>query len=216
VRIYADRAGTSLRQFVTDVVVVGWLAFWVWASIWVYDKVSNLAVPGQKIESAGTGMAGGLSDAGHKVGGVPAVGGSLAAPFDKAAGAAHALADAGRAQQAAVHNLAITLVALVLFVPVGLVVFGYLPVRLRWMRRASLAVALRQRATGRDLLALRALTRQPLRRLVAIHPDPATAWRDHDTKALDSLAALELRTLGLRGWPPDADAAAAAATRVAG
>jgi len=32
----------------------------------------------------------------------------------------------------------------------------------------------------------------------------------------DSLAALELRTLGLRGWPPDADAAAAAATRVAG
>jgi len=79
-----------------------------------------------------------------------------------------------------------------------------------------IAVALRQRATGRDLLALRALTRQPLRRLVAIHPDPATAWRDHDTKALDSLAALELRTLGLRGWPPDADAAAAAATRVAG
>ena len=215
-RIYADRAGTSLRQFVTDVVVVAWLAFWVWASIWVYDKVSNLAVPGQKIESAGTGMASGLSDAGDKVGSVPAVGGSLSAPFDKAAGAANALADAGRAQQAAVHNLAITLVVLVLVVPVGLVVFGYLPVRLRWMRRASLAVALRQRATGRDLLALRALTRQPLRRLVAIHPDPATAWRDHDTKALDSLAALELRTLGLRGWPPDADAAAAAATRVAG
>jgi hypothetical protein len=216
VRIYADRPGTSLRQFVTDLIVVAWLAFWVWASIWVYDKVSNLAVPGQKIESAGTGMAGGLSDAGNKVGSVPAVGGSLSAPFDKAAGAANALADAGRAQQAAVHNLAITLVALVLVVPVGLVVFGYLPVRLRWMRRASLAVALRQRATGRDLLALRALTRQPLRRLVAIHPDPATAWRDHDTKALDSLAALELRTLGLRGWPPDADAAAAAAARVAG
>jgi hypothetical protein len=216
VRIYADRAGTSLRQFVNDVVVVAWLAFWVWASIWVYDKVSKLAVPGQKIESAGTGMAGGLSDAGDKVGGVPAVGGALSAPFDKAAGAANALADAGRAQQAAVHNLAITLVALVLVVPVGLVVFGYLPRRLRWMRRASLAVALRERATGRDLLALRALTRQPLRRLVAIHPDPATAWRDHDTKALDSLAALELRTLGLRARPPDADAAAAAATRVAG
>ena len=214
-RIYADRAVTSLRQFVTDVVMVGWLAFWVWASIWVYDKVSNLAVPGQKIENAGTGMAGGLSDAGDKVGSVPAVGGALAAPFDRAAGAAGALADAGRAQQAAVHNLAVALVALVLVVPVGLVVFGYVPLRLRWMRRASLAVALRERATGRDLLALRALTRQPLRRLLAIHPDPATAWRDHDTKALDSLAALELRTLGLRGWPPDADAAAAAATRVA-
>jgi hypothetical protein len=215
VRIYADRAGTTLRQFIADLIVVAWLAFWVWASIWVYDKVSNLAVPGKKIENAGTGMAGGLSDAGNKVGSVPAVGGSLSAPFDRAADAANALADAGRAQQAAVHNLALALVALILVVPLGLALLGYLPLRLRWMRRASLAVALRQRATGRDLLALRALTRQPLRRLLAIHPDPATAWRDHDTKALNSLAALELRTLGLRGWPPDADAAAAAATRVA-
>jgi hypothetical protein len=214
VRIYADRAGKSLRQFITDVVVVAWVAFWVWASIWVYDKVSSLAVPGQKIENAGTGIAGGLSDASDQVGGVPAIGDSLSAPFDNAAAAANALAEAGRAQQAAVHNLALTLVALVLVVPLGLVLFGYVPLRLRWMRRASLAVALRQRATGRDLLALRALTRQPLRRLVAIHPDPATAWRDHDTRALDSLAALELRTLGLRGWPPEADAAAANATRV--
>src|SRR5262245_18445995 len=215
-RLYADRAGKGLRQFLTDMVVIAWLAVWVWASVWVYDKVSKLAVPGQKIENAGTGMAGGLSDAGDKVGGVPAVGNSLSAPFDRAAGAANALADAGRAQQDAVHHLAIALVALVLVVPVGLVVFGYVPLRVRWMRRASLALALRQRATGRDLLALRALTRQPLRRLVAIHPDPATAWRDHDTTALDSLASLELRTLGLRGFPPDADAAAAAATRVAG
>ncbi len=213
--MYADRAGRGLRQFVTDVIVVAWLAFWVWASIWVYDKVSALAVPGQKIENAGIGMASGLSDAGNKVGGVPAVGDSLSAPFDKAAGAANALADAGRAQQSAVHNLAIALIVLVLVVPVGLVLLGYLPLRVRWMRRAALAIALRQQATGRDLLALRALTRQPLRRLLAIHPDPATAWRDHDTKALNSLAALELRTLGLRGWPPDADAAAAAAVRTA-
>jgi hypothetical protein len=214
VRIYADRAGAALRQLVTDLIAVAWLAFWVWASMWVYDKVSNLAVPGQKIENAGTGIAGGLSDASNQVGGVPAIGDSLSAPFDNAATAANALAEAGRAQQAAVHNLALALVALVLVVPLGLILLGYLPLRLRWMRRAALAVALRQRATGRDLLALRALTRQPLRRLLAIHPDPATAWRDHDTRALNSLAALELRTLGLRGWPPDADAAAAAATRV--
>lgn len=212
-RIYADRAGTSLRQFVTDAVALAWVALWIRASIWVYDKVSNLAVPGQKIENAGTGIAGGLADASNQVGSVPGIGDSLSAPFDSAATAANALAEAGRDQQAAVHNLALTLVALVLVVPLGLVLFGYLPLRLRWMRRASLAVALRERATGRDLLALRALTRQPLRRLIAIHPDPATAWRDHDTRALNSLASLELRTLGLRGWPPDADAAAAAATR---
>jgi hypothetical protein len=173
--------------------------------------VSALAVPGQKIESAGVGMSGGLSSAGDKVNSVPAVGGFLSQPFDQAARAANALADAGRAQQSAVHNLAIALVVLVLVVPVGLVVFGWLPLRVRWMRRAKLAAALRARATGRDLLALRALIRQPLRRPVAVHPDPATAWRDHETNALDSLAALELRTLGLKGWPPEADAAAAQA-----
>ena len=210
-RLYADRPAVGLRQLLTDVLVVAWLAFWIRAAVWVYDRVSTLAVPGQKIENAGVGLSGGLSSAGDKVGNVPAVGGSLAQPFDQAAHAANSLADAGRAQQSAVHSLAIALVVLLLVVPVGLVLFGWLPLRLRWMRRAQLAAALRARATGRDLLALRALIRQPLRRLVAIHPDPATAWRDHETNALNSLAALELRTLGLRGWPPEADAAAAQA-----
>jgi hypothetical protein len=79
-----------------------------------------------------------------------------------------------------------------------MVVLGWLPLRLRWIRRATLAASLRARPSGRDLLALRALTRQPLRRLVAIHPDPATAWRDGENAAMESLAALELRTLGLR------------------
>lgn len=200
-KIYADLPGAGLRQFLTDLLVAGWLAFWIWASVWVYDKVSTLAVPGQKIEGAGEGMASGLSDAGDKVGGVPAVGDDLAAPFDKAANAATALADAGRAQQAAVHNLAVALVVLVLVVPLALVLFGWLPLRMRWIHRATLAATLRSRPSGRDLLALRALTRQPLRRLVRIHPDPATAWRDGDAAAMQSLANLELRTLGLRPHP---------------
>jgi hypothetical protein len=198
VKIYADLPGVGLRQFLTDLLVVAWVGFWIRASIWVYDRVSTLAVPGRKIEGAGEGMASGLSDAGNKVGSVPAVGDQLSAPFDKAASAATALADAGRAQQAAVHELAVALVILVLVVPLALVVLGWLPLRLRWIRRASLAASLRSRPSGRDLLALRALTRQPLRRLVRIHPDPASAWRDGEQAAMRSLANLELRTLGLR------------------
>jgi hypothetical protein len=201
VKIYADLPGVGLRQFLTDLLVVAWVGFWIRASVWVYDKVSTLAVPGRKIEGAGEGMASGLSDAGNKVGSVPAVGGQLAAPFDKAANAATALADAGRAQQAAVHDLAVALVILVLVVPLALVLLGWLPLRLRWIRRASLAASLRSRPSGRDLLALRALTRQPLRRLVRIHPDPASAWRDGEQAAMQSLANLELRTLGLRSSP---------------
>jgi hypothetical protein len=130
---------------------------------------------------------------------IPAVGDALASPLDRAAGAAESLADAGRAQQEAVHNLAITLVVLLLIVPLALVLFVWLPMRVRWIRRASFATALRRGRGGRDLLALRALANQPLRRLAALAPDPASAWRDGDDSIVDSLARLELRTLGLRG-----------------
>jgi hypothetical protein len=41
-------------------------------------------------------MAGGLADAGGRVGSVPAVGDQLSAPLNQAAGAANALADASR------------------------------------------------------------------------------------------------------------------------
>jgi len=202
VRLYADRPSVGLRQFVTDVFIVAWVAFWVWSATKVYDTVQQLAVPGQKLEGAGTGMAGGLSDAGDKVDNVPAVGDALATPLDKAAGAAQALADAGREQQAAIHNLAVTLVALLLVVPLSLVLFVWLPLRIRWIRRASTATMLRRGPAGRDLLALRALTHQPLRRLTRIAHDPATAWRTGDSSTVDSLATLELSSLGLRGVAP--------------
>ena len=197
-RIYADRPTVGTRQFVTDLLVLAWVAFWIWAATKVYDTVQKLAVPGQKIEGAGEGIAGGLSDAGDKVDNVPAVGDALASPLNNAAGAAESLADAGRAQQEAVQNLAVTLVVLLLIVPLALVLFVWLPLRVRWIRRATFATSLRRGRGGRDLLALRALANQPLRRLAPIHADPASAWRDGEESVVNSLAALELRTLGLR------------------
>jgi hypothetical protein len=198
VRLYADKPSVGLRQFVTDIFIVVWISFWVWSATTVYDTVMKLAVPGEKIEGAGEGMAGGLSDAGSKVDNVPAVGDALATPLDRAAGAAEALADAGRQQQDAVHNLAITMVVLLLVVPLSLVLFVWLPLRVRWIRRATYATALRRGQGGRDLLALRALANQPLRRLAGIHPDPAAAWREGDESTVRALASLELSTLGLR------------------
>jgi hypothetical protein len=197
VRIYADRPGTGLRQVTTDLLVVVWVAFWIWLATKIYDTVEKLAVPGQKIEGAGESMAGGLSDASDKVSSIPAVGDELASPLDRAAGAAEALADAGRDQQAAVQNLAVLFVVLLLIVPLSLVLFVWLPLRIRWIRRASLASAIRGVRSGRDLLALRALAHQPLRRLVKVHPEPANAWRDGDESVIGALAAMELRSLGL-------------------
>jgi hypothetical protein len=48
------------------------------------------------------------------------------------------------------------------------------------------------------LLALRALTAVSPSRLVAAHEDPAGAWHAGDPEAARTLAALELRRLGLR------------------
>jgi hypothetical protein len=138
------------------------------------------------------------------VDGVPAVGDALASPFRGAAAAARALAEAGQGQQDAVRRLALVLSLLLLAVPLGLVFFGWLPLRVRWIRRATTAAALRGAPAGRDLLALRALTRQPLRKLVPISPDPVNAWRRGDKSTVDALAALELDALGLHIEPGSA------------
>ena len=198
VRIYADVARARARQMMTDLLVAAWTAAWIWAAVKLYGLVSKLAVPGQKLASAGDGLSAGLSDAGGKVDNVPGIGGALATPLNKAADGARSLADAGRQQQEIVHQLSWVLVVVLLLVPMALVLLVWLPLRIRWMRRAATAAGLRDRIAGRDLLALRALMNQPLRRLVRLDPDVSSKWRAGDPEIVNQLAALELRTIGLR------------------
>jgi hypothetical protein len=198
VKFYADLPAVRFRQLFTDLLVVVWVYAWIRFAMWLHDLVDKLAVPGRRLEEAGTGLASNLAGAGRKVGGVPAVGDSLANSFNKAADAARAMAGSGRDEQAIVHDLALVVAVAVLAVPLALVVFGWLPLRVRWMRRAGAAAALRDAGAGRDLLALRALAGQPLRRLTALDPDIATAWRRGDPASIEALSSLELRRLGLR------------------
>jgi hypothetical protein len=197
VRLYADLPGVRARQFVTDLLVVVWIYLWIRAGAWLYDQVERLAAPGRTAQNAGSGLADNLAGAGSRIDDVPGVGGSLASPFNRAADAARGLADAGRQEQMIVHDLAWIMAIMLVAVPLGLVLFGWLPLRVRGIRRAAMAAALRGTA-GRDLLALRALASQPLRRLTALDPDIAGAWRRGDPAAVEALAALELRRLGLR------------------
>ena len=198
-KLYADRLPVAIRQLLTDLFVVLWVYLWIRAGIWAHDMVLKLGVPGEKLQGAGTGIADNLAEAGGKVGRVPLVGDELTAPFTKAAEAARSLADAGREQQDLVGDLALALSLGLLVFPLGLVLFGWLPWRVGWMRRAGAAAALRAAPAGRDLLALRALTTRPLRDLAKVGPDVAEAWRRGDDSTVDALAALELRGLGLRG-----------------
>jgi hypothetical protein len=198
VKLYADRVPVALRQLVIDILVVIWVYLWIRVALWIYDVVEKLAVPGQKLESAGGGIADNLADAGGKVGRVPIVGDELTAPFTGAADAARSIADAGRQQQDFVEQLALILPALALAVPLALVLFVWLPSRLRWVRRAGVAAAVRNHPAGQDLLALRALASQPLTELAKLGPDIAQSWRSGDPAAVEALAGLELRRLGLK------------------
>ena len=201
-KMYADRLPTAVRQLLTDLLVVFWVYAWIRAGIWINDMVQKLGVPGQKLQQAGTGIAGNLSDIGGKVGRVPLVGDDLTAPFNRAADAANSLAEAGRQQQEVVGNLALAMALLIIAVPLALVLFLWLPLRLRWMRRAAVAVKVRDEPAGQDLLALRALASRPLNELVKLGPDIAQSWRNGDAAAVRALAALELKDLGLRPAQP--------------
>jgi hypothetical protein len=196
--MYADRLPTAVRQLLTDLLVVLWVYAWIRAGIWINDMVEKLGVPGQKLQEAGTGIAGNMSEIGGKVGRVPLVGDDLTAPFNKAAEAANSLAEAGRQQQEVVDNLALTMALLIIAVPLALVLFGWLPLRLRWMRRAGIAARVRNEPAGKDLLALRALASRPLNQLTKLGPDIAQSWRNGDAAAVEALAALELKDLGLK------------------
>jgi hypothetical protein len=198
VRIYADRAAPRVRQIVTDLFVVAWTYLWIRLGMKLFDLVEKLAVPGRKLEGAGNGLADNLGSAADHINDVPGVGNAVASPFSKAAEAARSLANAGRDQQEIVGELAWALTFMLLAVPLGLVLFVWLPLRVRWIRRASSAAGLRGASAGRDLLALRALATQPLRRLTKLDPQIATAWRRGDPEAVEALARLQLRSLGLR------------------
>jgi len=198
VRIYADRFPRFVAQALGDLLVVAWVYVWVRAALWLHAQVERLAAPGRTLESAGTGLADNLADAGGKVGRVPVVGDQLTAPFAKAADAARAVAAAGQDQQEVVREVALALGVITAVAPVLLVLLVWLPLRIRWIRRATAASRVRGSAAGRDLLALRALATQPLTKLARLGPDVAESWRRADDSTVEALAALELRSLGLR------------------
>jgi hypothetical protein len=195
VKLYAETAGLRTRQLLGDLAVVAWTAAWVWAGLTLYRLVEKLAVPGDRLERAGSGFAGDVAEIQQKVGRLPVVGGDLQGPFGRLAGVGQTLADAGATQQQVVHQLALWLGVLVAAVPVAALLVAWLPRRVGWMREAGAASRLRLAGADLELFAFRAVANRPLRELRRVTPDPAEALRSGDYEAL---ADLELRSLGLR------------------
>jgi hypothetical protein len=198
VKLYAETTGLRVRQLLGDLAVVAWTAAWVWAGVTLHRLVERLAVPGDRLERAGSGFAGDVAEIQQKVGRLPVVGGDLQGPFGRLAGVGQTLADAGATQQQVVHQLALWLGVLVAAVPIAALLVTWLPRRVAWAREAGAASRLRLAGADLELFAFRAVANRSLRELHRVTPDPAGALRAGNYQAL---ADLELRSLGLRAAP---------------
>lgn len=197
-RFYAERPVRLIRQLLADAAVVAWLVLCVMVGRAAQAVILQLQGPAQTLTDSGEAIRGAFADAAGTADEVPFVGDDLARALGTGTGAGESLAAAGREQLETVASVAFgTAVGIVVLgaLPVLLV---WLPLRIRYARAAGSAVV--ARTSGHDLLALRALTHQPVRRLQAVSPDPAAAWRHHDRAVVAALAALELGSLGLN--PP--------------
>jgi hypothetical protein len=202
-RIYAERPGRAGLQLLADLLAVGWIALCVWVARAAEEFLLRLQGPARTLTGAGESIRGAFDDAARTASGVPFVGDDLARALGTGTGAGDSLANAGREQMEAIASVAFgTAVAIVVLGALP-VLLTWLPLRLRYAQQARSAVT--ARTVDTDLLALRAITRLPVRRLLKIAPDPAAAWRRDDRPVVRALAALELRSLGLRSprTPPD-------------
>jgi hypothetical protein len=202
-RIYAERPGRAGLQLLADLLAVGWIALCVYVARTAEEFLLRLQGPARTLTGAGESIRGAFDDAARTASGVPFVGDDLARALGTGTGAGDSLANAGREQMEAIASVAFgTAVAIVVLGALP-VLLTWLPLRLRYARQARSAVT--ARTVDTDLLALRAITRLPVRRLLKIAPDPAAAWRRDDRPVVRALAALELRSLGLRSprTPPD-------------
>jgi hypothetical protein len=195
---YADGAARFTRQIIADALALGWVWFWVWFALRARDGVLTARAPGDGLVSAGSRVHDAFSDAAGSAGRVPVVGDDLAGALGKGTDAGTTLSDVGRAQIEAVETVALWLAVALIAVPVVFLLVTWLPLRLRFARRAFAARRLSQ--TGRtDLLALHALNTMSLTQLARFDGDPVDGWRRGDPDVIAKLASRRLARLGVRG-----------------
>lgn len=194
---YAVTPGRLLTQLVSDVVVTVWTVLWVMVGLAVRTAIGAIAQVGRQVESGADGIADSLASAGHGAGRIPLVGDAVSSPLTAAGRAAEELAGAGQSLDTTAGWLAMVLAIAVAAPPILAVMGPWLVLRLRFFARKRAALALAGTAGGAQLLALRALTNRPLRKLTAVGADPVAGWRAADPAVIGGLAAIELRSAGL-------------------
>lgn len=197
-KLYADMPGRRTIQIVGDVFLLCWMGLCVWAGRAVGGAIGALRGPADGLHSAGGSIRDNMSGAAGQVAGLPLVGDTLRGPFDSLSGTGQQLADVGTSLGTTVDSIARVTGLVVAILPIVLALLFWVLVRFRFVRRATAARRLARSSGALELLALRALTRQPLRRLARLGDDPAGRFRDGDPVIVRQLADLELRSCGVR------------------
>lgn len=194
---YSTRPLRLLGQLFSDFAVFVWTAIWFFVGMAVYDAIDTIAQAGRQVASGASGVAGNLASAGKSAANIPLMGDAIAKPLQSAAQAALDIAGAGRDLDSTASWLAVLLAMAVIAVPILLAVGPWLFLRIRFFRRKWVVSGLATTPEGQQLLALRALTNRPPRKLTAITADPVGAWRYEDPATIQALASLELRAAGI-------------------
>jgi hypothetical protein len=194
---YATTPARLAAQLFSDFAVVVWTAIWLLVGVAVYDAISTIADTGRQVESGAQGIAGNLASAGHGAQRIPVVGDEVSKPLTSASEAALDIAGAFHNLDTTASWLAVLLALAVVALPILIAVMPWLFLRLRFFRRKWTVTALAATPAGEQLLALRALTNRPPRKLTAISVDPVGGWRREDPVTIRALAALELRSAGI-------------------
>ena len=150
---------------------------WRWLALKVHNTVDKLAVLGTGVRDSGNAVQDGFGAAADAVSGVPVVGGDVGDAFrDAGEGTGGNVADAGRAGEERIHDLANLLGFLFFAIPASILLLTTLPGRIRQVRELNAARrAYLSEPTSeerRRLIAMRAAFSLPARELVRFTRDP--------------------------------------------
>ncbi len=197
--IYSRIPARAIVQVISDATAV----FLIWLTVKLVlalrEQILELLTIGERVEESGESSKDSIVSLGETLAGIPLIGDALSQPFDSAAAAAQSVATAGVELQERITAFADVLAWAVGAPTVALIMLLWLVPRLRFVMRAVTTRRLLQSQSGRDLLALRALTTLNPTVVLTTVPDAAHAWRSGDREAIAALSDLLAMHAGLKG-----------------
>jgi hypothetical protein len=174
-RLYPDTADDRGRAVARDALTILTLIVLAWIALKVHDAVDKLAVLGTGVRDTGEAVQQGFERAGDAVSNVPVIGGEAGDALRDAGGdTAGEVADAGRAGEERVHDLANLLGFLMFALPASILLALTLPGRIRQIRELNAVQRLLDVTSEerRRLVAMRAAFTLPARALARHTKDP--------------------------------------------